>query len=139
MEMTSGSDFPVFIFVLSFAADKKDKRDKSDKSELGNHDLTVGRVERSKNEICLQTQSFLVVLWYIEVEGKKVFRIRTYFAGWNSAGVYNLPFISILVFIKKLGIVIPVECSRPVDSTSIPHPVVLTDLRPGSLRDGNSS
>ena len=36
MEMTSGIDFPVFIFVLSFAADKKDKRDKSDKSELGN-------------------------------------------------------------------------------------------------------
>ena len=35
MEMTSGSDFSVFMFVLSFAADK-DKRDKRDKSELGN-------------------------------------------------------------------------------------------------------
>ena len=63
MEMTSGSDFPVFIFVLSFAADKKDKRDKSDKSELGNHDLTVGRVERSKNEICQNNQILLVAFW----------------------------------------------------------------------------
>ena len=34
---------------------------------------SLGRIEKSKNEICLYSQSFLVALWYVEVGGKRFF------------------------------------------------------------------